>query len=90
MLMSTFLMVGRAQDDSWPDWKKHSWWCAHDKGSSGGVYRNMCTTHDQFDSVVACQKDSAGENGGSVQSVQAAGRQAVNEFMDAYKPSTCR
>jgi hypothetical protein len=89
LLLSKFAVVTTAQE---PDWQIHSKWCVSDGGSSGRVYRNTCVNHDQFDSVVACQLDSGGGdyNYGPVRSVQAAGRQAVNQYMDNYKPSTCK
>lgn len=71
-----------------PDWQIHSRWCATDGGSSGGVYRSTCRTYDQFDSVIACQQDA--HNDGAVQAVQAAGRTAVDSYMDNYKPKECK
>jgi hypothetical protein len=90
LLLSGFGLVTKAQDDRWEDWQKHSWWCAHDQHSSGGRYRSMCTSHDQFESVIACQIDSGGSASGPVQQVQAAGRDAVNQFMVPYKPNYCQ
>jgi hypothetical protein len=90
VLIPNLAQPARSQDPNWPDWKKHSYWCAHDHGSSGGAYQSTCVNHDQFDSVVACQTDSKGSQGDSTQAVQAAGRDAVNQFMDAYKPTTCQ
>ena len=87
--MSCVVLVSKAQE---PDWQIHGKWCVSDRGSSGGKYRSTCVNHDQFDSVVACQLDSGGGdyNYGPVRAVQAAGRQAVNQYMDNYKPSTCK
>jgi len=87
--LSCVVLVSKAQE---PDWHIHGKWCVSDKGSSGNAYRNTCQHHDQFDSVVACQLDSGGGdyNYGPVRSVQAAGRQAVNQYMDSYKPASCQ
>src|SRR5438876_1030454 len=78
-----------AQEDSnqWPDWKKHANWCANiDDGSSHKVYLSFCHhgKHDQYDSVLECQRDAGknnGDGGRAVRAIQDAGRSAVNEFM---------
>jgi hypothetical protein len=71
-----------------PDWQIHGKWCTTDKGSSGTRYLQTCPNHDQFDSVIACQQDA--RNGGAVQAIRDAGRDAVNAFMSNYKPMTCQ
>jgi hypothetical protein len=71
-----------------PDWQINSKWCTQDQGSSGRAYRNACTQVDQYDSVISCQQDA--RNGRAVQSIQQAGKEAVNAFMDGIKPSQCR
>ena len=48
---------------------------------------NACVHQDQFDSVLACQRDA--KNGGAVQAVNAAGRPAVNAYMADKTPSQC-
>jgi hypothetical protein len=75
----------------WPDWQKHAFWCAIlDKGSSHRAYMSLCSSpgHDEFDAVIACQQDS--QNNGAVLAVQAAGRNAVNQFMIDHRNPQCR
>jgi hypothetical protein len=77
-----------AQDNR-PAWQIHSTWCASDNGSSGRAYSNVCEQgSDQFDSVLACQRDA--HNDGAVAAVSAAGRQAVNDYMADKKGATCK
>jgi hypothetical protein len=75
-----------------PDWQIHSVWCTKDRGSSGGVYRATCRGHDQFDSIVACQRDA--ENGHpndrTSNAVIQAGRAAVNAYMADKQLSECQ
>lgn len=60
-----------------PDWQKHCWWCAcSDPGSSGFAYHN--TGGDYYDRVWACQTDAG--NGGALQQIEGAGRDAVNAY----------
>ena len=72
-----------------PDWQMHSKWCAViDHGSSNAVYLTTCASHDQFDSVIACQNDA--RNGPAVDTIRQATRGVVNTFMDNYKPTSCQ
>jgi hypothetical protein len=71
-----------------PVWQIHAVWCTKDGGSSGNVYRQTCGSHDQFDSVIACQQDAG--NGGAVQALRDAGRATVNAYMDNYKLTSCQ
>jgi hypothetical protein len=77
-----------------PDWQIHSNWCANvDDGSSHNVYMATCRCSDQYDSVLACQRDAGnnnGDGGGAVRAVEGAGRQRVNNFMENNKPAQCR
>ena len=79
---------------SQPDWQKHANWCANiDNGSSHRVYLNTCKVADQYDSVLACQRDAgknSGDGGASVRAVQGAGRPAINAYMTNNKPNSCR
>jgi hypothetical protein len=81
--------VGQQQ----PDWQIHSNWCANvDNGSSHRVYMNTCQSADQYDSVLACQRDAAnnnGDGGAAVKAVEQAGRQQVNQYMENNKPKQC-
>jgi hypothetical protein len=74
-----------------PDWQIHSIWCTRDGGSSGNVYKSMCANHDQFDSIVACQKDAekGHPNDPTSQTVINAGKDAVNAYMADKKPAYC-
>jgi len=69
-----------------PDWQIHGRWCTTDRGSSGANYFNVCQHSDQYDSVMACQS----HNGGAQAAVAAAGRAAVNAFMEGIKPASCK
>jgi hypothetical protein len=64
-----------------PVWQQHSLWCAHDPGSSGQRYwaRRHTPGFDQYESVLVCQE----ENRDAQLVVTAAGREAVNAFMNA-------
>jgi hypothetical protein len=76
-----------------PDWQIHSNWCANvDNGSSHQVYMSTCRTSDQYDSVLACQRDAGknnGDGGAAVRAVEQAGRQQVNQYMESNKPKQC-
>jgi len=76
-----------------PDWQIHSNWCANvDNGSSHRVYLNTCGSSDQYDSVLACQRDAGlnnGDGGAAVRAVENAGRDAVNAYMENNKPRQC-
>lgn len=77
------------------DWKIHSNWCANvDNGSSHRVYLQYCHRgeHDQYDSVLACQRDAGqnnGDGGSAVRAVENAGRPAVNAYMADKHPPEC-
>jgi hypothetical protein len=75
------------------DWKIHSNWCANvDNGSSHKVYLSTCASADQYDSVLACQRDAArgnGDGGKAVRAIEEAGREAVNRYMEDNKPKSC-
>jgi hypothetical protein len=77
------------------DWKIHSNWCANvDDGSSHRVYLASCQNgqHDQYDSVLACQRDAGknnGDGGRAVGAIVTAGRPAVNAFMADKHPPEC-
>jgi hypothetical protein len=81
--------VGQQQ----PDWQIHSNWCANvDNGSSHRVYMSTCQSADQYDSVLACQRDAGnnnGDGGRAVSAIEQAGRQQVNQFMENNKPKQC-
>jgi hypothetical protein len=76
-----------------PDWQIHSNWCANvDNGSSHRVYLGTCHNSDQYDSVLACQRDAAqnnGDGGAAVRAVEAAGRDNINAYMEQNKPKEC-
>jgi len=76
-----------------PDWQIHANWCANvDNGSSHRVYMNTCASSDQYDSVLACQRDAGannGDGGAAVRAVEGAGREAVNSYMENNKPRQC-
>src|SRR5438045_1955731 len=70
-------ITGQEDSNQWPDWKNHANWCANiDDGSSHKVYLSVCHhgIHDQYDSVLECQRD-AGRNNGD-------GGRAVNQVED--------
>jgi hypothetical protein len=77
-----------------PAWQAHANWCANvDNGSSHNVYMATCRNSDQYDSVLACQRDAGrnnGDGGAAVRAVEAAGRQQINAFMQNNKPAQCR
>jgi hypothetical protein len=77
-----------------PDWQIHSNWCANvDNGSSHKVYMSTCACSDQYDSVLACQRDAGqnnGDGGAAVRAIENAGRQNVNSYMENNKPAQCR
>ena len=77
-----------------PDWQIHSNWCANvDNGSSHQAYLAACRTQNQYDLVLACQRDAAKNNGNgmnAINAVTAAGRQAVNSYMANNKPLSCQ
>jgi len=77
------LLVVKAQE---PEWQIHAKWCTTDRGSSYGAYMATCRSYDQFDSVLACQA----HNGGALATIRNAGREAVNKFMDNWKPKECK
>ena len=61
-------------------WRIHADWCAfQDHGSSHHAWHRSCQKADQFDSVLACQRDSGTSSG--INEVTAAGRPAVNAYM---------
>jgi hypothetical protein len=76
-----------------PDWQVHANWCANvDNGSSHRVYLNTCHSSDQYDSVLACQRDAGrnnGDGGKAVAAIETAGRQQVNQYMENNKPREC-
>jgi hypothetical protein len=93
-----FLLVASAVTvavgQSAPDWQIHANWCANiDNGSSHSVYLATCRNSDQYDSVLACQRDAAKNNsdgGAAIRAIEAAGRQQVNIFMQNNKPLQCK
>ena len=94
VLLSLPLLVipTRSPRAAQPDWQIHSVWCTRDGGSSGNVYRSSCKAHDQFDSIVACQRDAEKGHPGNLTSVQVinAGRPAVNAFMVGKALPECK
>lgn len=63
-----------------PDWQIHADWCAsQDHGSSHHAWHRTCQVADQFNSVLACQRDAGKQ--GPVDQVLAAGAAAVNAYM---------
>jgi hypothetical protein len=69
-----------------PDWQIHSLWCTTDGGSSGRNYRNACTQVDQYDSILSCQSHSNSAQA----AIRAAGRSAVDSFMESRKLGFCK
>src|SRR5260370_33107581 len=76
-----------------PDWQIHANWCANvDDGSSHRVYMSTRHNSDQYDSVLACQRDAAqnnGDGGRAVAAVETARRQQVKDYMEHNKPQEC-
>ncbi len=79
-----------------PDWQVNANWCANvDNGSSHRAYLATCNNgqSDQYDSVLACQRDAAknnGDGGAAVRSIEDAGRPAVNAYMEDKCPVSCK
>jgi hypothetical protein len=79
-----------------PEWQIHANWCANvDKpnGSSHVAYMSTCRTSDQYDSVMACQRDAKKGNGKGdsiLKLIEDAGRPAVNAYMANNKPKECK
>jgi hypothetical protein len=79
-----------------PDWQIHANWCANvDHGSSHGVYLRACHhgEHDQYYSVLECQKDAAKNNddgGAAVKAITDAGPAKVNDYMKDKCPEDCK
>jgi hypothetical protein len=71
-------------------WQSAVKWCTRDVASPGAAYLAACKDgkYDQFDSVITCQQDAKNEK--LVRLIQAAGRSAVNSYMDDYKPKECK
>jgi len=94
ILTAFYLLCAGAIAQQQPDWQIHSNWCANvDNGSSHRVYMSTCGCSDQYDSVLACQRDAGQNNkdgGAAVKAIEDAGRQNVNYYMENNKPAQCR
>ena len=73
-------------------WQINAEWCTTDPGSSGAIYYEDCPTHDQYDSVLACQQDAerGHPNDKTSQTIVNAGRNAVDSYMEDKIPANCK
>ncbi|HSY85076.1 MAG TPA: hypothetical protein VLA85_00795 [Verrucomicrobiae bacterium] len=65
-------------------WQVDAKYCFGDTQAPGQAYRATCKDHDQFDSVLACEKAANDQN--AIDRVQMAGRDDVNTFMMGFGP----
>jgi hypothetical protein len=66
------------------EWQSYASSCIKGQGRPGDLYKDVCKYHDQYDSVLSCLQGNAG-----AVSVRAAGRRAVNDYMQGLKPAEC-
>jgi hypothetical protein len=65
-------------------WQVDAKYCFGDTQAPGRAYRATCTDHDQFDSILACEKAAGDEN--AAERVRMAGRDDVNTYMMGFGP----
>ena len=63
-------------------WQVDAKYCFGDTQAPGQAYRTTCKDHDQFDSILACEKAAGDEN--AAERVRMAGRDDVNTFMMGF------
>jgi hypothetical protein len=64
------------------DWQVDAKYCWGDTNGPGQAYRAACKDHDQFDSILACEKAAGDENAG--ERIRMAGRDDVNAYMMGF------
>src|SRR5260370_20008038 len=64
------------------DWQIDAKYCYGDTNGPGQAYRATCKDHDQFDSILACEKAAGDENAAG--RIRMAGRDDVNTYMMGF------
>ena len=64
------------------DWQIDAKYCYGDTNGPGQAYRATCKDHDQFDSILACEKAAGDEN--AAERIRMAGRDDVNTYMMGF------
>lgn len=78
------LCLSTLADAAAQQWQVDAKYCFGDTQAPGQAYRATCKDHDQFDSILACEKAAGDEN--AADRVQMAGRDEVNTYMMGFGP----
>src|SRR5262249_57615439 len=65
-------------------WQVDAKYCFGDTQAPGQAYRTTCKDHDQFDSILACEKAAGDEN--AAERVRMAGPDNLNTFIICFIP----
>ena len=75
-------LSGRPRQCRALDWQIDAKYCYGDTNGPGQAYRATCKDHDQFDSILACEKAAGDEN--AAERIRMAGRDDVNTYMMGF------
>jgi len=82
--LAAILCLAALAPASAQSWTVDAKYCFGDTQAPGKAYREACKTHDQFDSLLACEEAAGDEN--AAESIRLAGRDNVNTYMMDFGP----
>ena len=87
-LTSAVLSVAR-DSSAEEEWQINAKSCITDDGRSGQAYMAACVIADQYDSVLFCQSGDDNRKTHARDTIERAGRKAVNDYMKDKAPGVC-